>query len=449
MMKFCPNCFQSEYDGIRCNLCGYEAKQMTESRALAPGIWLKNRYMAGRVLGTGGFGITYLVFDAQTRQRFAIKEYFPVEWACRMPGSNQIVCNSQSKDEYYLHGKKVFADEAKTLLELKSNPAVVNVIDYFQENGTSYLVMEFLDGATLSQYMRERKAPLPVEMANRTVREIGNALTLIHKNMMLHRDISPDNIMLTNQNELKLIDFGATRVYALNTPKNMSVLVKPGFAPLEQYSSSGVQGPWTDVYALAATYYYLVSGKKPPTAPERLTGVELPPLRPMITGISYVVEQAIFHALQIEWKKRPGTMKQFVHEMGLDHITDVYKQDVHSLRTIHEEELNRYGQIQKIPQLLFQDGSSVNRYYFKGSCLTIGRSPGSDIQILNPQISSNHCEVRFDTGSQSFRITNFSANRTYSSKGTLGKNNFVYLGPGEWFYLQTSSNRYIFYVEVQ
>lgn len=422
---------------------------MTEARALASGIWLKNRYMVGRVLGTGGFGITYLVFDSQTRQRFAIKEYFPIEWACRMPGSNQIICNSQSKDEYYLHGKKVFADEAKTLLELKSNPTVVNVIDYFQENGTSYLVMEFLDGATLSQYMRERNAPLPVEMANWTIREIGNALSMIHKNMMLHRDISPDNIMLTNQNELKLIDFGATRVYALNTPKNMSVLVKPGFAPLEQYSSSGVQGPWTDVYALAATYYYLVSGKKPPTAPERLTGVELPPLRSIVSGISQMMDQAIAHALQIEWKKRPGTMKQFIQEMGLNHIMGINKQDVHSLRTVHEEELNKFGQMQKLPQLLFQDGSNVKRYYFKSGYLRIGRSESSDIQIINSQISSNHCEVRFEMGSYSFKITNFSANRTYSSKGTLGKNNFVYLGPGEWFYLQTSSNRYIFYVEVQ
>lgn len=448
-MKFCPNCFQSGYDGIRCNLCGYEEKQMMEGRALAPGIWLKNRYMAGRVLGTGGFGITYLVFDSQTRQRFAIKEYFPVEWACRMPGSNQIVCNSQSKDEYYLHGKKVFADEANTLLELKNNPAVVNVVDYFQENGTSYLVMEFLDGATLSQYMRERKAPLPVWMANRTVREIGNALSMIHKNMMLHRDISPDNIMLTNQNELKLIDFGATRVYALNTPKNMSVLVKPGFAPLEQYSSSGVQGPWTDVYALAATYYYLVSGKKPPTAPERLTGVGLPPLRSMIAEVSEKMDQAVAHALQIEWKKRPGTVKQFVREMGLEHVADTNRESTQSLRTVHEDELKKYGKIQKSPQLLFQNGSHMNRYYFQGNCLMVGRNPGSDIQIQDSQISGSHCEVRFDTKNHSFRVTNFSANRTYSSKGTLGKNNFVYLGPGEWFYLQTSSNRYIFYVEVQ
>ena len=316
-MKFCPNCFQSGYGGVRCNLCGYENKQMTEGRALAPGIWLKNRYMVGRVLGIGGFGITYLAFDSQTRQRWAIKEYFPAEWASRMPGSNQIAVNSQSKDEYYIHGKEVFADEAKTLLEFKSNPAVVNVIDYFQENGTSYLVMEFLNGATLAQYMKERMAPLPIDLANRMVKEIGDALTLIHGNMMLHRDVSPDNIMFTNSNELKLIDFGATRVYALNSPKNMSVLVKPGFAPLEQYSSSGIQGPWTDVYALAATYYYLVSGKKPPTAPERLTGVDLPPLRSIISGVSQMMDQAITHALQIEWNKRPSTMKQFIQEMGL------------------------------------------------------------------------------------------------------------------------------------
>ncbi|MCM1245123.1 MAG: FHA domain-containing serine/threonine-protein kinase [Roseburia sp.] len=447
-MKFCPNCFQSGYGGVRCHLCGYENKQMTEQRALAPGIWLKNRYMVGRVLGIGGFGITYLVFDSQTRQRWAIKEYFPAEWASRLPGSNQIAVNSQSKDEYYLHGKEVFADEARTLLKFKANPVVVNVIDYFQENGTSYLVMEFLDGATLAQYMKERKAPLPIEIANRMVKEIGDALTLIHGSMMLHRDVSPDNIMLTNHNELKLIDFGATRVYALNSPKNMSVLVKPGFAPLEQYSSSGVQGPWTDVYALAATYYYLVSGKKPPTAPERLTGADLTPLHTLNPLVSKRMEQAIGHALQTEWKKRPDNVQQFIREMGLSQLK-VTKQDIHSLRTVHEGEWKKYNQIQKKPQLLLQNGSAVTRYSFASNRLRIGRGADSDIRIANSQISSNHCEVIYEASGYSFKVINYSSNRTFSSKGTLGKNNFVYLGPGEWFYLQTSSDRYIFYVEVQ
>ncbi len=448
-MNFCPNCFQSGYEGVRCNLCGYENKQTVDQRVLAPGIWLKNRYMTGRVLGAGGFGITYLVFDSHTRQRYAVKEYFPAEWAVRTPGSNRITSNSQSKDEYYLHGRKVFADEAKTLLELKGNPVVVNVVDYFQENGTSYLVMEFLDGATLQEYMKERNAPLPVSMANRTVREIGDALASIHGNMLLHRDVSPDNIMLTNQNQLKLIDFGATRTYALNSPKNMSVLVKPGFAPLEQYSSSGVQGPWTDVYALAATYYYLVSGRKPPTAPERLTGTSLPPLRSLNPEISQTVEEAIRHALQTEWENRPGNMRQFIQEMGLHKMKAIQKQDPNSLRTIREDDLYKYRQLQRVPQLLLQIGSSVTRYPLKYNCLRIGRSGDADIQISNPQISSNHCEVAYDTVSCSFKVTNFSRNRTYSSKGILGKNNFVYLGAGEWFYLQTSSDRYIFYVEVQ
>lgn len=448
-MSFCPHCFQSGYEGVRCNLCGYENKQTRDQRVLAPGIWLKNRYMTGHVLGAGGFGITYLVFDSHTRQRYAVKEYFPAEWAVRRPGSKRITSNSQSKDEYYLHGRKVFADEANTLLELKGNPAVVNVIDYFQENGTSYLVMEFLDGATLQEYMKERNAPLPVAMANRTIWEIGNALVSIHGEMLLHRDVSPDNIMLTNQNQLKLIDFGATRAYALNSPKNMSVLVKPGFAPLEQYSSSGVQGPWTDVYALAATYYYLVSGKKPPTAPERLTGTPLSSLRTLNPEISQTVEEAIRHALQTEWKNRPNNMRQFIQEMGFHKMKAIQKQEPNSLRTIHEDELRKYGKMQRVPQLLLQIGSSVTRYSFKYSCLRIGRSGDADIQISNPQISSNHCEVVYDTASCSFKVTNFSANRTYSSKGILGKNNFVYLGAGEWFYLQTSSDRYIFYVEVQ
>lgn len=448
-MKFCPNCFQSGYEGVRCGLCGYEDKSIMDHRVLAPGIWLKNRYMVGRVLGAGGFGITYLSFDSQTRQRWAVKEYFPVEWASRTPGTNMIVSNSQSTDEYYLHGREVFADEAKTLLDLKNNPAVVNVIDFFQENGTAYLVMEFLDGATLEGYMKERRAPLPIELANRVVKEIGDALALIHGNMLLHRDVSPDNIMLTGRNELKLIDFGATRVYALNSPKNMSVLVKPGFAPLEQYSSSGVQGPWTDVYALAATYYYVVSGIKPPSAPERLTGTALTSLRSLNPAVSGRMEQAIHHALQPNWEARPNNMKQFILEMGLNQIYIEKRQNMSSLRTVPENDPTRYMQRQKKPQLLFQLGSNVERYYFKYQHITIGRSENSDIQLLNTQISSNHCEVRYNADRDSFKVTNFSSNRTYSSKGILEKNQFAYLAPGEWFYLQTSSDRYIFYLEVQ
>lgn len=448
-MKFCPNCFQSGYEGVRCGLCGYEAKRTSDQRVLAPGIWLKNRYMVGRVLGAGGFGITYLSFDSQTRQRWAIKEYFPVEWASRTPGTNMIVSNSRSTDEYYFHGKEVFAGEAKTLLHLKNNPAVVNVIDFFQENGTAYLVMEFLDGATLEEYMKERRAPLPIELANRVVKEIGDALTLIHKNMFLHRDVSPDNIILTHRNEIKLIDFGATRVYALHSPKKMSVLVKPGFAPLEQYSSSGEQGPWTDVYALAATYYYLVSGTKPPSAPERLTGTALVSLRSLNPAVTKTMERAIYHALQTNWETRPQNMKKFISEMGLNENYFVQKKDVHSLRTVSDTDISKYMQRKRTPQLLLQLGSNVKRYYFANNCITIGRGGSSDIQLLNAQISSRHCEVRYTAQNDNFKVTNFSSNRTYSSKGMLEKNHYVYLTPGEWFYLQTNSERYIFYLEVQ
>lgn len=444
-MKFCPNCFQTGYQGFYCSLCGYEEKPVTDHRVLTPGIWLKNRYVIGRVLGAGGFGITYLSFDTKTRLRWAVKEYFPLEWASRTPGSNQIVSNSHSTDEYYYHGKQVFADEANTLLGLKNNPAVVNVIDFFQENGTAYLVMEYLDGATLEGYIRERQSPLPVELANRTMKEIGNALIQIHENMLLHRDVSPDNIIYTSHSELKLIDFGATRVYALNSPKRMSVLVKPGFAPLEQYSSSGRQGPWTDVYALAATYYYLVSGKKPPTAPERLMGAGFVPLRMLNPLVSKAMERAVHHALETNWEARPKDMRQFIMEMELEKVKTEYEEEVQELRTVTK--WDRY--MQQKPQLLLQIGSEVKRYYFTYRRLTIGRGSNSDIQLLNTQISSHHCDVSVNGDGYSFQVVNYSANRTYSSKGILEKNSYVDLAPGEWFYLQTSSDRFIFYLEVQ
>ena len=251
---FCPNCFQSDcFNGRLCYQCGYEQKAAVDSRAMRAGVLLKNRYFLGRVLGIGGFGITYLAFDSRLRQRCAVKEYFPVEWAVRMAGTNQIEPNSQLKDELYYHGKDVFVKEANILLEFQRESHIVNVRDFFEQNGTAYLVMEYVQGVTLSRYMREQNKPLSIALANQMVQEIGDSLHRVHKKNLLHRDISPDNIMYDNKGEMKLIDFGATREFALNSPQSISVMVKPGFAPIEQYSRSGRQGPHTDVYGLAAT----------------------------------------------------------------------------------------------------------------------------------------------------------------------------------------------------
>lgn len=429
-VDFCPNCFLTGGFGRhRCYLCGYEEKGEKDKRALAQGTWLHGRYLVGRVLGIGGFGITYLTFDRQMRQRFAVKEYFPAEWAMRTVGTNVITSNSQSKDELYVHGREVFVNEANILRSLQAARNIVDVRDFFLENGTAYMVMEYLEGHTLSTYMKENGSqPLSMALANRMLKEIGEALCQVHEHMLLHRDVSPDNIMMTKENEIKLIDFGATRVYALNSPKSMSVLVKPGFAPIEQYSRSGRQGPWTDIYALAATYYYLVSGHKPPTAPDRMSGVSLIPLSKRNLLVPEKISRVIDRAMDANWESRPASVEQFLMEMELE-----------------QKQRPEDG----VPQLTLQINEGVHRWAFKHDRLRIGRNAAQcDIQLVSNQISGLHCIAEYDSLEKKFRISNFSANRTYTGRGILDKGQSVNLEPGEWFYLQTREQRYIFYLEV-
>ena len=283
MMKgysFCPNCFQTgTYNGYTCKACGYIQEQK-DKYALSPGTRLKERYLLGRVLGVGGFGITYLAFDPASGRMCALKEYFPRAWAVRDNATNSLMPTTEGQQEVYRHGRDVFINEAKILQGLYANPHVVNVLDFFYDNETAYMVMEYIQGQTINDYMKKKKHTVSIRMANQMLREIGEALEQIHQNMLLHRDISPDNIMITPNGQFKLIDFGATRTYALSNPLSMSIFVKPGFAPIEQYSRTGHQGPWTDIYALCATYYYMVTGEKPPSAPDRQNGIRLTPLAP-------------------------------------------------------------------------------------------------------------------------------------------------------------------------
>lgn len=430
---FCPNCFQSGcFNGTICYQCGYVVKGMKDQRALKPGVLLRNRYFLGRVLGIGGFGITYLAFDNQLRQRCAVKEYFPAEWAMRPSGTNMIIPNSQIRDDLYQHGKEVFAKEANILLEFQSESHIVNVWDFFEANGTAYLVMEYVEGATLSEHMREQKGVLSIELANQMVREIGDSLYRVHKRSLLHRDISPDNIMYDREREMKLIDFGATREYAMNSPNSMSIVVKPGFAPIEQYSRSGRQGPHTDVYGLAATYYYIVGGKKLPTAPDREAGVQVASLRQINPEVPEHISRAIHHALQKRWQERTADMKEFVREMNL----------------------SGSGKTQIRPGrqawIRMQQDDLWRPFMLQDNRIRIGRNQETcQIHIANRQVSWEHCDIWYDQDSNQFQISNHSGNGTYTQRGTLEKGKSLYLQPGEWFYLQTDERRYVFYVEVK
>lgn len=424
-MKRCPNCFSSgTIEQGNCTVCGFSISTQDEQRALPAGIMLHERYLLGRVLGAGGFGITYTAYDEKCQRRLAVKEYFPAEWAMRAFRGNQIIPNSQSQKEVYCRGREIFLNEAKVLVRLLAVPNVVDVLDFFQENGTAYMVMELLEGSTLSGYMKKRKIQrMPWQEADRIIWEAGMALKQVHGQMLLHRDIGPDNIMMDQKGTVHLIDFGATRLYALNSERSMSVMLKPGFTPIEQYSRSGRQGPWTDVYALAATYYYLVTGKKPPEAPDRVTGAQLPLLSQCVPDIPERISRAVEHALKTQWQKRTKSVEEFLMEMGL---------------------------LRRPVAKMAWKGGWKRCPFGEDQTLTIGRMADRSKMVLEDrQVSGLHCRITYDSAGDNFLVENYSGNRTYTSRGTLEKGQRIHLQKGEWIYIQTSKQRYIFYMEVE
>lgn len=454
-MKICPNCFTSKsFQQNVCTVCGFSNAKQRDTRALPAERMLHKRYIVGRVLGIGGFGITYVVYDIERKERLALKEYFPSEWAIRMTENNRIIPSSQTKESLYQHGQSVFVNEARVLARLRNVSNIVEVKDFFVENGTAYMVMELLDGYTLSSYLKVKNMRnMPYSMANGITKEIGMALHQVHGQMLLHRDISPDNIMLTKNGEVYLIDFGATRMYALNSPNSMSVLVKPGFAPIEQYSRAGNQGPWTDVYALAATYYYLVTGKKPPEAPERIAGTMVIPLKNLIPDIPHNISEAIGHALAENWRQRPQSVRDFLIEMGLVEEGNIMSRTVWGWQgKAGRQEQIKIPVKRKQPCVLMQIGNQRRRYYFmQDATLSIGRSSKQcNIRInKDNQVSGLHCKLWYDYKRDRFMVENYSANRTFTSQGILEKNHGTYLIKGEWLYIQTMKERYIFYLEVE
>ena len=338
------------------------------------------------------------------------------------------------------------------MLQLREVPNVVSVWDYFMENGTAYIIMDFLSGSTLRGYLKKNgMGRMPAAMADPLIRDVGISLQRIHQSMLLHRDVGPDNIMMTEQQRAVLIDFGATRIYGLNSPNSMSVLVKEGFAPIEQYSRSGRQGPWTDIYALAATYYYLVSGVKPPSAPDRIAGSEIIPLHRQNPEIPETVSRAVEHAMAKDWRHRPQNMREFLEEMDLWENTGTGEQSRDTGKTLLMADPLFPQNAGMVPGLLMQVGMQRTRHLLlQNRYISIGRIRGqSDIVLEDCQVSARHCQLQYDAASQNFQLTNYSANRTYTSRGILEKNQSVGLKKGEWFYIQTSAERYIFYLEVE
>ena len=283
--KLCFGCMkEKETPGQRCPYCGFdlnEYMQKCSARALRPGTILNGQYLVGKVLGEGGFGITYLAYDLNLRLPVAIKEYFPVGLAVRdisEKKTDRISAFSGEKQTFYEKGLESFTEEARSLIRFRRDDGIVQVNTFFYENGTAYMVMEYIRGKSLKQYLQEKNAPLSERETMEIMRPVLEELEKVHETGIIHRDISPDNIMLGEDGNVYLIDFGAARMITGAETRSLEVVLKPGYTPFEQYHSRGKMGPWTDVYAVCATMYRMLSGKVPQEALSRLEEDEVEPL---------------------------------------------------------------------------------------------------------------------------------------------------------------------------
>ena len=313
-MSYCYNCFcKCSGNTIPCPHCGYDpaTDQGKYPFALHHGSILAGRYITGRVLGQGGFGITYLALDNQSKARVAIKEFMPDSMAVRTTGTPQITVYSGQRQENFQYGMERFLDEARTLAKFQGNPSIVGVQSYFEENGTAYFVMEYVEGVSFKSYIHDQGGKIPWEEAVRILLPVMEALDAVHKEGIIHRDVTPDNIFLTKDGSVRLLDFGSARYSLGDKSRSLDVVLKAGYAPKEQYTRRGRQGPYTDVYSLAACFYSAITGYLPPESLDRADEDDL--VLPSTRGIPIPqeVEDVILHGLEVQPADRYQTMGEF------------------------------------------------------------------------------------------------------------------------------------------
>lgn len=311
-MKFnrCFGCME-EIQGYPCSHCGFDPRSVKGIEyALPMGTILAGKYLVGRVLGQGGFGITYVGWDIALERKVAIKEYYPSGQVSRNPGSRGLTWyTSVQSQQAKQNGTQIFLKEARKMSKVDDIPNVVRVRDLFQENETAYIVMDFVEGETLKARL-EKTGPLPWEQAKGIFLPAIQAMEQVHQAGLVHRDISPDNLMLTPDGKVKILDLGAAKDLSVNNGASSMQVAKGGFSPFEQYTQRGSSGPWTDVYAMAATVYYTLTGKLPPVATDRVVEDTISWDEPGLKVLSAQALEALQKAMVISAKNRMQSIEE-------------------------------------------------------------------------------------------------------------------------------------------
>jgi serine/threonine protein kinase len=313
----CMGCMEERGPSSRCIHCGWLEGSPAESLLqLSPRTVLDGRYLIGRALGQGGFGITYLAWDLNLESKLAVKEYFPRDICTRARDECTVQPVTHGDRESFQEARKTFMEEGRALARFRDHPGVVAVLGFFQENGTAYIVMSYIEGLTLKQYLEKNGGKIDFKTALNILMPVMDTLKEVHAVGMLHRDISPDNIYLTRSSQVKLLDFGNARYVLGERSRSLSAVLKPGYAPEEQFRRQGRQGPWTDIYALAATFYRVLTGRTPPEAPDRLAHDDLVPPSQMGVAIPRRAEQALLKALAVRQEERFQSVADFQKAVG-------------------------------------------------------------------------------------------------------------------------------------
>ena len=328
----CPSCFEVGFVPPNCPTCGYQADKRREGDYLPIGTKLHSgEYLVGKVLGKpGGFGITYLAWDTRLDIKVAIKEYLPFQIAARANDGASVSIHTQDYMPDFEFGLEKFLEEAKTLAQFR-HPNIIRVMNFFRENGTAYMVMDYLDGENLAEYLvRVGKLTGPDAVA--LFLPLIDGLSHMHAKNVLHRDIKPSNIYLTHEGQAILLDFGSARQMLRERSNSLTAVVTPGFAPWEQYHRKGNQGPWTDVYACAATLYFMLTGVVPPDGGERAISDDMAPIEILVPNLDPSISCAVSQALTIKIEDRTQTTEDFIQLLMQGKvITDSQNQDDKSI----------------------------------------------------------------------------------------------------------------------
>ena len=375
----CINCMELLGQGVRvCPYCGYDQMgDVQPANALRRNTILHGRYLIGKVIGQGGFGITYVGYDLTLEMKVAVKEYFPSGAAVRTGEvSSRIQWDFACTEEaQWSEGIERFLREAKRMAKLDSVPSIVRVRDAFRENQTAYIVMDFVEGETLKEHLINHGV-LCFEACMQLFLPVLDSLAVIHDNGFIHRDISPDNIMIQSDGSVRLLDMGAAVDVKATGGRASMMVIKKNFSAPEQYMESGVLGSWTDVYSMAATIYYCLTGRLVPEAMER-EFKNLPIRFEPGVGIPQYAEDAIAAALELDPEKRIRNMREFKKQLTTlataenEKVTVPHTESIFKKKNVQDENQTA-GTVAKEPFNRFTFVGIMALEIIIGSLITIG-----------------------------------------------------------------------------